>query len=361
MGIVSAARRWPWQRREVRASGGDFTDAVVRLIEAQAAGAAADSSSTAAVEAAAGALSRAFAGAEVSGPSWATEAVGPAFLAQVGRDLIRSGESLHVLRVRADRVRLIPAASWHFEGDHDPDTWRVRASAYGPSTSTTWHLPASGVVFVRWGATPGQPYVGTGPTSWAHTTARLGSEAERSLADEAAGPLAQLLAVPQDGGDTDDPEADAFAGLRSDIARARGRALLVETTAAGWGEGRASAPQRDWQASRLGPAPPAVMAEVARDAFARTLAACGVPVSLFTDADGTAQREALRRWHMGVVVPMARLLEHELREKLEADVRLSFDPYPLDVQGRAAAFAKMVSGGVSVEQALTASGLLAEN
>ena len=64
---------------------------------------------------------------------------------------------------------------------------------------------------------------------------------------------------------------------------------------------------------------------------------------------------------MGVVVPMARLLEHELREKLEADVRLSFDPYPLDVQGRAAAFAKMVSGGVSVEQALTASGLLAEN
>ena len=60
--------RWPWQKREKRESGGDFSDAVVRLIEAQAAGTAADaSSSTAAVEAASGALSRAFASAEVVG------------------------------------------------------------------------------------------------------------------------------------------------------------------------------------------------------------------------------------------------------------------------------------------------------
>ena len=34
--------RWPpWRRRETRDSGGDFSDAVVRLIEAQAAGTAA--------------------------------------------------------------------------------------------------------------------------------------------------------------------------------------------------------------------------------------------------------------------------------------------------------------------------------
>ena len=38
--------RWPWQRRERRDSGGDFSDAVVRLIEAQAAGTVADASST---------------------------------------------------------------------------------------------------------------------------------------------------------------------------------------------------------------------------------------------------------------------------------------------------------------------------
>ena len=210
--------RWPWQRREHRDSGGDFSDAVVRLIEAQAAGTAADASSTAAVKAASGALSRAFASAEVDlAAPWVAQAVSPGFLAQVGRDLIRSGDSMHVIRMGAAGMpRLIPASSWHWEGSHDPDSWTVRVTAYGPSTSTTWNLPASGVVFVRWGSAPGQPYVGIGPLSWAHTTARLQSEAERSLADEAQGPIAQLLAIPADGGDAGDD--DSLKMLKSDIA-----------------------------------------------------------------------------------------------------------------------------------------------
>ena len=352
--------RWPWQRRETRQSGGDFSDSVIRLLEAQAAGSAADASSTAAVEAAAGALSRAFAGAEVQGDPWIQDAVSPAFLAQLGRDLVRSGDSMHVIRLdgATGDVRLIPASSWHWEGSHDPSTWTVRVTAYGPSTSTTWHLPAAGVVFVRWGGTPGQPYVGTGPLGWAHTSARLGSEAERTLADEAAGPLAQLLAVPQDGGDAGDD--DPLKTLKADIRTARGKALLVETSAAGWGEGQASAPQRDWMASRLGPSPPAAGVEVAGDAFARVLAATGTPPSLFLDSDGTSQREAVRRWHLGTVLPLARLLEHELAAKLESPVRLRFDNYPMDLAGRAQAFQKLVAGGVDVNEALATSGLLAD-
>ena len=352
--------RWPWQRRERRDSGGDFSDSVIRLLEAQAAGTAADASSTAAVEAAAGALSRAFAAAEVVGEPWVQDTVSPAFLAQCGRDLVRSGDSMHVIRVAGDgMMQLIPASSWHWEGSHDPATWTVRVTAYGPSTSTTWNLPAAAVVFVRWGGTPGQPYVGTGPLSWASTTARLQSEAERSLADEAGGPLAQLLAIPQDGGDGggDDP----LAALKADLRTARGKALLVETSSAGWGEGRASAPQRDWQASRLGPNPPATMPDVAQQAFERVLAATGTPPSLFLDADGTAQREAVRRWHLGTVLPLARMVEHELTAKLETDVRLRFDSYALDLAGRAQAFQKLVAGGVAVNEALVTSGLMADN
>ena len=90
-------------------------------------------------------------------------------------------------------------------------------------------------VFVRWGSTPGQTYVGTGPLSWAHTTARLQSETERSLADEAqAAALAQLLAIPQDGGDGGDDDP-LKAMLRADIKAARGKALLVETSNGGLG------------------------------------------------------------------------------------------------------------------------------
>ena len=348
--------RWPWSKRERRDSGGDFSDAVVRLLEAQAAGTAGDASSTAAVEAASGALSRAFASAEVVGPPWVREAVSPATLAQMGRDLVRNGDSMHVIRMGADgTVRLIPASSWHFEGSHDPSSWTVRATCYGPSTSTTWNLPVSSVVFVRWGGTPGQPYIGTGPLSWAHTTARLQSEAERSLADEASGPLAQLLAVPQDGGDgeTDDP----LALLKADVAAARGKALLVETTAAGWGEGRGAAPQADWRQSRLGPMPPDGLVKVADAAFARVLAACGCSPALFDDSDGTSKREALRQWHMGTVRPLARLVEHELSDKLDTEVRLRFDGYALDMVSRAQVVSKLTSAGVDIGVAMQAVGL----
>ena len=352
--------RWPWQRRERRESGGDFSDAVVRLIESQAAGTAADASSTAAVEAASGALSRAFASAEVVGAPWVRDCVSPAVLAQIGRDLIRKGDSMHVIRMDGDGMpRLIPASSWHWEGDHDPSSWTVRATAYGPSTSTTWNLPAAAVVFVRWGSNPGQPYIGTGPLSWAHTTARLQSEAERSLADEAAGPLAQLLAVPADGGDGGDD--DPLAMLKTDIAAARGKAMLVETTAAGFDQGKGAAPQRDWIASRLGPSPPDGLVNVSQHAFDRVLAACGCSPALFDDSDGTSKREALRQWHLGTVAPLARLVETELSAKLEADVRLRFDLYNVDLAGRAQAFQKLVAGGVAVNEALATSGLLADN
>ena len=349
--------KWPFRKIEKRESGGDFSDAVVRLIEAQAAGTAADASSTAAIEAAAGALSRAFSAARVDGPAWVQESITPPFLAQVGRDLVRNGDSMHVIRVR-DRVQLIPASSWHFEGSHDPASWTVRVTAYGPSTSTTWHLPQSAVVFVRWGSTPGTPYVGTGPTSWASTTAKLQAESERSLANESAGPLAQLLAIPQDGGDGTD--SDPLKSLKSDIASAKGKAVLVETTQAGWDQGRPAAPQKDWSANRLGPSPPDAMVNVSKDAFARMLAACGCSPALFDDSDGTSKREALRQWHLGTVQPLARILETELSLKLETDVRLTFDLYNVDLAGRAQAFQKLVAGGVSVNEALATSGLLAD-
>ena len=350
--------RWPWSKTEKRDSGGDFSDAVVRLIESQAAGTAADASSTAAVEAASGALSRAFACADVQATSWAQGIISPSFLAQVGRDLIRNGDSMHVIKMTTTGdVQLIPASSWHFEGNHDPDSWMVRVTCYGPSTSTTWNLPAASVVFMRWGSTPGQPYVGTGPLSWAHTTARLQSESERSLADEAGGPLAQLLAIPQDGGAGD--EDDPLKGMKIDIKAARGQALLVETTSSGWGEGKTAAPMRDWQASRLGPQPPDSMPMIAKQTFAAVLSACGCSVAMFDDSDGTSKREAQRIFLHGTVRPLGKMLAAELSAKLDTDIVLNFDQlYMHDLAGRAQAFQKLVAGGMDAAKAAALSGLV---
>ena len=353
---------WPWQR-EKRDAGGGYTDAVVAAIEAQAAQSTANVSSTAAIEAVAGMLSRAFADAEVVAEPWAQAAVSPFWLMQVGRSLVREGASLSVLNMAGSGdLELVPAAFWNFErydspGGEREDGWQCRVTTYGPGSSHTRLLGRDRLVYVRWGTSPGTRYRGQGPTSWAALTARLQGEAERSLGDEAAGPLAQIVPIPQDPGDDDDP----LAQIRADIAAARGKAVLVETTAAGWGEGRASAPQADWRPQRLGPAPPEAMVAVADAAFSRMVAACGASVSLFTDADGTAQREAWRRWHLGTVQPLARLLAHELTLRLETDVKLRLDKYPTDLAGRAGAFKALVTGGMDVTEAAAVSGLLADD
>ena len=347
-------------RPEKRESGGSFSDAVVRLLESQAAGTAASTGSTAAVEAASGSLSRAFASAEVSGPPWAVKACSPGFLGQVGRDLVRRGESMHVISVVGGRVSLIPAASWNFEGgDDNPESWYVRVTTYGPSSSITRYRPASGIVYLAWGSSPGQTYRGNGPLDWASTTARLQAETERSLADEAGGPIANLLPVPQDGGDGDET-TDPLAPLKADIRAARGKALLVETTAAGYGEGPSAAPRQDWKAQRLGPNPPAGMADVLGQGFFEVLAACGIPPGMFlAKASDGGQREAYRRWVALVVQPLGRLLSAELSLKLEADIGLDFSGlYAHDLAGRARAAASMVQSGIDPAKAMALSGLM---
>ena len=123
--------------------------------------------------------------------------------------------------------------------------------------------------------------------------------------------MGHLLPIPQDGGDgsTDDPNAQ----LKLDLAAGRGRTLLVETTSAGHGEGRMSAPQQDWVSSRFGADPPLSLGSLRGDA--------------------------------------AKL----------APVRFDFSGlWAHDLAGRGAAFAKMVQGGMELRAAVL-SGLTAKH
>ena len=206
---------------------------------------------------------------------------------------------------------------------------------------------------MTWGSPTARPYHGLSPSSWAADTTRLMANTERSLANEAGGPVAQLLPVPQDGGDGAEEGADPLSGLKSDIKDAKGSALLVETTSGGWGEGAVNAPRADWKQQRLGPMPPDAMVKLAESAYGRSLAAAGCSPALFNDADGTSKREALRQWHMGVVRPLARMLSAELTDKFGTPIRLKFDDYGRDMVARATVFSKLAAvEGVSPEMAL---------
>ena len=349
--------KWPWQRTEKRESQ-PFTDSVVSAIRAEAVGSVVgDPSGLAAVEAAAGLYARCFAGATVE----ADVDVPADVLALIGRNLIRHGESVHLIEVRDGRIRLTPAGAWDVRGPWQPASWWYRVDLFGPSGNVTRFVPAAAVVHCRYAVDSARPSHGVAPLEWARQTGNLAASLERRLAEEAAGVVAHVVPVPQDPEpDEDNPDADPLGALRSDLAKAKGGTVLTETTAAGWGEGRAAAPQADWQPRRIGANPPPVLPTLRADVFGAVLGACGVPVSLFTDADGTSQREAFRRFLTTGLEPLGELVATELAEKLETPVAFDFTgTYAHDLAGRAQAFGKLVAGGMEIEQAVAVSGLVA--
>ena len=189
--------------------------------------------------------------------------------------------------------------------------------------------------------------------TWARLTGQLAANLETRLGEEAGASAGSFLPVPdqQDGGDGD-TETDPLAQLKLDIKAAKGRQVLIETTSAGWGTGAGSAPQSDWQAKRFGANPPGPVVDLMSQTGLAVLNACGVPVSLATDADGTSQRESWRRFVMGSVEPTANIVAQELSRKLETQVSFDFSPlWAHDIAGRAQAFQKLIAGGMPVAEA----------
>ena len=347
---------WPFTRRTEHRQA-SYTDGVVEALLSRASGTHADVAATAAVEAAAGALSRAFASAEIAPNTPATRGITPDVLAQIGRALIVHGEIVLMLAVAEGRVRLLPVASFDVTGAADSTTWRYRCDLAGPSGSTTIARPADGVVHCRYSIDPARPWQGVGPLERARLSGRLSAELEAALGDEASGARGYLLPVPTDGKD------DTVSELRRDIGTLQGKTALVETAMAGWGDGRMAAPRGDYEPKRIGASPPASLATLRSDAAQAVLSACGVPVELVTPGDGTGQREAWRRFLHGCVQPLASCVATELAAKLDTPgLMLNFDRlFASDLSGRARAFQSMVNGGMDVNQAAGLAGLLVDD
>ena len=134
--------------------------------------------------------------------------------------------------------------------------------------------------------------------------------------------------------------------------------MLVETTAAAFGEGRGAAPTTDWKPSRFGANPPPTLDALRSHVGLAILSACGVPVSLATDADGTSQRESWRRFVHGPVVALAANVGAELALKLDTPVSFTFGSlYASDLVGRASALSRLVKASMPLDEARAVCGL----
>ena len=256
-------------------------------------------------------------------------------------------------------LRLQPIGSWDVRGGPDPHSWWYRCDRFGPSGNLTELVPAAAVLHFRYAVDSARPWHGVSPLGWARATGTLAANLETRLGEEAGAPVGHVIPVPSDGGDGADD--DPLAMLKADMAAAKGRTLLAETTSAGWGEGRQAAPLADYKPQRFAAAVPDSSVALRTAASMAVLAACGVPVSLVVDADGTSQREAWRRFVMGSVEPLLKLVAMEAADKLET--RVEFDLSSLwahDLAGRASSFKAMVTAGMEIERAVALSGLLGE-
>ena len=345
---------WPWRKEKRQTTG--YTDGFIRALLATAEGTSgSDPSESWALECAANLYARAFSAAKLTGRH--TEKITPSMMSLVARNMIRRGSDIHIIETKGGSLSFVPVGSWDVYGGDDEKDWMYRTTIYGPDALNTRYVPGPGILHFRYSYDSARPWRGISPLGWATDTGALTGNLEKRLSQEAACPVAHVVPIPHDGGAGD--ENDPLAMLKADIANAKGRTILTETTAAGWGEGRASAPQADYKPQRLGAHPPDVLRGLRSDAGMSVLSACSVPVSLATDADGTSQRESWRRFVMGAVEPLLEIVIEELSRKLETEI--AFDLSGLwahDLQGRAAAFQKLIAGGMELERAVATSGLM---
>ena len=343
--------RWPFARRETRADS-SFTDALIASITSHASGeTTAFPTATAALEACAGFVGRAFAAAEVATDARTLEVLTPAVLSMIGRALIRRGEIVLLIRVENGRLRLLPAASHDVSGGPDPETWRYRVTVGGPERTITYdRVDGASILHITYARDPEQPWRGLGPLQVAQLAGRLSAETVAALADEASGPRGAFLPVPVDGNDP------TIATIKTDIRKARGNILLGQ--GGDWDTGK-SGGRAMWKAERFGPDPTDALVKLMGLASAEVYSACGLNQALFVGGEGTAKRESYRQALHTVIAPIGRLVSYELASKLDSDVGLDWIELRAgDIAGRARAFQSLVGGGMDVAKAAGLAGLV---
>ncbi len=332
-------------RPETRAG---YTDTIVEALLKEATGSTASVASLGVTEACAGLWGRSFASATITPSNMATAALTPPVLEAIGRRLLLHGEALFEITVEDGEVRLIEASNWEIE---ERGSWLYRASFSTPEGTYHRTLTADRVLHPRIGATPKRPWEGQSPIPSA--TAALACQLETKLTQEVGGPVGNVLPL---------PHKNSVEALQQDIDKLAGRTVLVESTAAGYGD-KEAAPKMDWQTRRIGADPPSAMIDLRREVQASILAACGCPGSLIERSDGTLSREEMRRYLHSTISPVARVVASELAVKLDTP-GLAFDfsnLFASDLAGRARAFQSLVGGGMDISKAAALAGLMVDD
>ncbi len=344
---------WPLNRDRLETRSSSQTDTQIQALVSRASGTTLPiPSATGAVESCAGLIGRGFAACEIGGPESITSALTPNVMEMVGRALMRTGSLVFLIDTQGGMLKVFPAESHDVDGDADPTSWTYRVTLGGPSrTFTHDHVPAASVLHFRYASEPSTPWRGNSPLTVASLAGKLSAETVNALSDESSGPVGALLGIPKDGND------ETVTNLKSDIRNARGRVALLES--GDWDN--AGSARVALKTERFGAEPGQPLVNLHEMASREVYAACGLSPSLFQVGPAAALREAWRLCLFSVLSPLGRMVQAELRDKLDGGLTLGWQELRAsDLSGRARAMQSMVGGGMDLAQAVAIAGLMVD-
>ena len=199
---------------------------------------------------------------------------------EMARRLLLTGN--YVARIDLDNagnLALQPASFFHLRGGPSEATWTYWLDLPGPSQSVQRYSPAEGVIHVRLGSDPVQPWLGVSPLVNAGLSSALLARMELRTGQEANAQAGYLLPMP------DATPEESITALKADLKALNGQVALVESQSAGQGQGRQAAPVSDWRLQRMGAEIPEGNVNLRRQAAGDVCAALGIPQALYLGAE----------------------------------------------------------------------------
>ncbi len=157
------------------------------------------------------------------------------------------------------------------------------------------------------------------------------------------------------------PDNADSSDVRTQIKKLKGGVAVVENTATMIGDQQFAGD--NWSFKHVGGEPNESLVALLQRSTYEIFSACGVNPSLISPGDGAGQRESWRQYLLAVVSPLGRVVQSELRRKLDSpDLVLKWDELRAsDLASRARGFASMVNGGMELDRAAALAGLLEQD
>ena len=266
--------------------------------------------------------------------------------------MLTRGESLALIEVVDGKIQLQQSTSWNVSGDTlNPNKWMYQCELAFPSGGKAIRTSGDGVVHLRYYTQPESPYMGMSPLYLAQQTAGMLYSLESRFDEETQASNGQIVSITLDSGDVETQEQfDKHYGF---LTRMRGGTFVESQNRERGGK------QNFAGRVRIGAEYHQNMLTLRDKLHADIASAFGVPIELLiADGEGTATREAFRRFVLTTIQPMATKIEEELSLKLDTNVSLSFEALrSADLQGIGRGIKALVDSGMSLDEALSQVGL----